>query len=111
MPLWTKKVRSRRSALLRFLLTETIAAVDGAIFAGLERNLAGSAACGAHSVEHLPVTATAVTLAGIAAGLATLRLIGKALLSKKLLLSGSESELLAAIFADDDFVLEHVLPL
>lgn len=96
-----------------YLLTETIAAVDGAITAGLERNLARLAALGANGIEHLTaaaaISATNIALASITAALATLRLIGKALLCKKLLFAGSESELLAAIFTSDLFVLEHVV--
>lgn len=98
------------------LSTETIAAVNGAVIAGLERNLAGFAAIGANGVVHLTVTATATTgagspLAGVTARFAALGLIVEALLSKELLLSGCESELLSAILADDCLVLEHVIPL
>lgn len=96
------------------LLTETIAAVNGAVTAGLERNLAGLSALGANGIEHLTaaaatVSTTHITLAGVTAALATLRLVGKALLCKKLLLAGSESKLLAAILASDLLVLEHVV--
>ena len=83
-------------------------------YTGLERNVAGTAAGSAYSVKHLALAALAVvgsTFAGIAAGFAALRLIGEALFSKKLLLVGGEGEFLSAIFADDRFVLEHVVPL
>ena len=68
----------------------------------------------AYSVKHLARAALAVvgsTFAGIAAGFAALRLIGEAFFSKKLLLVGGEGEFLSAIFADDRFVLAHVVPL
>ena len=96
------------------LFTEAIAAVDRTVCTGLERNFAGTASGSAYSVKHLALAALAVvgsTFAGIAAGFAALRLIGEALFSKKLLLVGGEGEFLSAIFADDRFVLEHVVPL
>ncbi|CAB1249880.1 protein of unknown function [Ruminococcaceae bacterium BL-4] len=42
---------------------------------------------------------------------ATLGLISKAFLSKKLLLSSSKGEILTAILADEGFVLIHIIPL
>ena len=95
-------------------LSEALAAVDRTVCTGLERNFAGTAAGSAYSVKHLALAALAVvgsTFAGITAGFAALRLIGEALFSKKLLLVGGEGEFLSAIFADDRFVLEHVVPL
>ena len=111
--------RPERRALFREgfrseLFTEAIAAVDRTVCTGLERNFAGTAAGSAYSVKHLALAALAVvgsTFAGITAGFAALRLIGEALFSKKLLLVGGEGEFLSAIFADDRFVLEHVVPL
>ena len=95
-------------------IAEAIAAINGAVITRLERNFAGSAAFGAHGVEHLAlatVTATSVSLTGITAGFAALRLIGEALFSEKLLLTRSEGEFLAAVFADDCLVLIHEIPL
>ena len=88
------------------LFTEAIAAVDRTVCTGLERNFAGTAAGSAYSVKHLALAALAVVGSTFA-----LRLIGEALFSKKLLLVGGEGEFLSAIFADDRFVLEHVVPL
>lgn len=110
-----KKPHPERDAASNcYLSTEAIAAVDRTVVARLERNFARLATFGAHSVEHFAgtaVTTTGITLAGVAAGLAALRLIGETLFSEKLLLAGGECELLPAIFADDNFVLEHVIPL
>jgi len=91
------------------LLSEAIAAVDGTIAARFEGNLAGTAATGADCVEHLAGFAAAgILLTGGAARLATLRLVGETLLGVEFLLAGSEGEVLAAVFADQSFVAEHV---
>jgi hypothetical protein len=90
---------------------EAIAAINGTVGAGLKRNLAGLAASGANCVVHLTAAAVTVLLPRVPAGLAALRLVGEALLRVKLLLAGSESEFLAAILADDDFVVVHEIPL
>ena len=115
MPCEARKTKTRPEGRVSCkLFTEAIAAVDRTVCAGLERNFAGTAAGSADSVKHLALAALAVvgsTFAGIAAGFAALRLIGEALFSKKLLLVGGEGEFLSAIFADDRFVLEHVVPL
>lgn len=109
-------MRPRRGAHEREnLSTETIAAVDGTVTARLKRNLAGLPAFRTDGIEHstgAAATAVAgVALTGIAAGLTTLGLIGKALLCEELLLTGSKGELLTAILAGDSFVLKHVIPL
>lgn len=96
------------------LFTEAIAAVDGTVVTGLERNLAGLAALAANRVEHLPVTAAAtgrISLASVAASLAALGLVAEALLGEELLLLNCESELLTAVLAYDCFVLKHGIPL
>ena len=106
-------MRPRRDAQERDdLSAETIAAVDGAVAGGLERHTAGLATLGAHGVKHFAGAAaiTGAALLGVAAGLAALGLIGKALLGEKLLLAGSEGELVPAILADDGLVLKHVIP-
>ena len=92
------------------LSSEAVAAINRAIITGFERNLAGIAALCANCTVHLTGAAIAtrvVAFACIATGLATLGFIRKALLCKKLLLAGGESELLSAIFADDGFVVKH----
>ena len=72
-------------------LAEALAAIDGAVIAGLEGNLAGLAALGAHGVEHLTAFAGGLAtalLTGVTAGLAALGLILEAVLSVELLLAG-----------------------
>ena len=91
-------------------LTETFAAVDGAIVAGLERNLAGLTAGGANSVVHLTAGAAGL-LASVAACLAAQGLIGETLLRVKFLFTGGEDELLTAVFADECLVVVHEIPL
>lgn len=77
----------------------------------LERNLAGISALGASSVIHLTCTALATLgLAVLTASLASLGLIGKALLDIKFLLTCSKGEFLSAIFADQSFVAVHRKP-
>jgi len=93
---------------------EAIAAIDGTISARLEGNLAGLAAGSANGVIHLTAAAIAAAgalLARVAARLAALRLVGKALLSVKLLLTGSKNEFFAAILADECLVVVHPIPL
>lgn len=94
---------------------EAIAAIDRAVVARLERNLAVFSACGADSVKHLTVRTTSaavrVVLACITAGLATLGLVIETLFCVELLLSGGECELLSTVLAYDSFVLEHEIPL
>ncbi len=107
-------MRPKRGAYGRNrLFTKTIAAIDGAVSSGLEGYAATLAALGTHGVKHRTLTAAAarVTLAGIAAGFTTLGFIGKAFFCEKFLLAGSKGEFLAAILADDGFVLKHEIPL
>ena len=87
-------------AIFRLLSSEAVAAVDGAIVAGLKGDLAGLAALGADSVEHGAGGGAGLTLAGIAAALAALGFVGEAFFSIELLLTGGEHELLAALFAN-----------
>jgi len=93
------------------LSTETIAAINGAVATRLEGNLTRLSALRAYGIEHGTRTAaiTGVALAGATAALATLGLVIKAFFCEKLLLAGSKGELLAAILADDGFVLKHVI--
>ena len=79
---------------------------------GLERNLTFLAAACTYCIIHLALSCAPVCcLARIAARLAALRLIGKALLSVKFLLTGSEGEFLSAILADQSLVVVHEIPL
>lgn len=94
------------------LSAEAIAAIDGTVVARLEGNFAGGAAGCANGIVHGAILSTGgIALSGVAAGLTALGFVGETLLGVKLLLSSSEGELLAAIFADDNFVLEHEIPL
>jgi len=84
-------------------ICKAIAAINRAIFTGLERNLAGFSTFCADSVEHFTAAAIVTAsggLTGIAAGLATLRFIGKTFGSVKFLLAGGELEFSAAFFAN-----------
>jgi hypothetical protein len=90
------------------LIAEAIAAINGAVIMGLERNLAGIAALGANGFEHL--TCAALSTLGLAvctASLTSLRLVGETLLCVKFLLAGSKGEFLSAIFADQSLVAIH----
>ena len=79
---------------------KAIAAVDGTVAAGLERNLAFLAALGADCIVHHALGTSSDTLAGCTAGSAALRLVLEAALCVELLLTGGEDELLAAILAN-----------
>jgi len=79
---------------------EAIAAVDGAVAAGLERNLAFLAALGAGCIIHGALGAGSLTLAGSTAGLAALGLILEAALCVEFLFTSGEDELLTAILAN-----------
>ena len=79
-------------------LGEALAAEHGTVGLGLEGNLCLAAAACAGGSEELTGT-TGVVLASIAAGLAALGLVLEATLSVELLLTGSENEFVAALFA------------
>jgi hypothetical protein len=87
---------------LSSVVCKAIAAVYRAIFPGLERNFARSAARSANRIEHFTFTGgfTSGVLACIPARLTALRLICKAFLSKKFLLAGSEYKFGSAVFAN-----------
>ena len=80
-------------------LSEALAAENGTVGLGLEGNLCLAAATCAGSCEELTGT-TGSILASIAAGLAALGLVLEATLSVELLLTGSENEFVAALFAN-----------
>ena len=79
-------------------LSEALAAEHGKVGLGLEGNLSLTTAAGASSGEEL-TGATSVVLASVTAGLAALGLILEAALCVELLLTGSENEFVAALFA------------
>ncbi len=87
----------RRSGLLSHL-GKALAAVDGTVGLGLERNLGFAAAGSANSGKELTRAAGGV-LASVTAGLAALGLILEAALSVELLLASGKNELFAALFA------------
>jgi len=91
-------------------LSETSAAVNGAVFAGLEGNLRCRSALGADGVELLALSAAGV-LPLVAASLATLGFIGETLFGIELLLARCESEFAVAILANECSVFEHVFDL
>ena len=79
-------------------LCKALAAINRTVLTGTEGNLRLFAAVGANGGEHLTV-GSLVLLAGVAAGLAALGLIGKTALGIELLLTGGEHELIATFFA------------
>ena len=89
-----------------FSLCKAIAAINRAIFGGLEGNLAFRTAIGTNSVIK-SFRAFGSGFARIPAGFASLRLILEALFRIKFLLAGSEHELVAAIFTDQFLVFVH----
>ena len=88
-------------------LSEALAAIHGTVRLGLEGNLGLAAAGSAGSGEELAGSAGSV-LAGVTAGLAALGLILEAALGVEFLLTSGKDELLAALFALERLVLEHV---
>jgi hypothetical protein len=80
-------------------LSEALAAEYGTVGLGLEGNLCLAAATGAGSSEELTGTTSSV-LASVTAGLAALGLVLEATLSVEFLLTGSENEFVAALFAN-----------
>ena len=91
--------------------SEASAAEHGTILTGLEGNLGGLTAFGAHSVEHLAGSAGSGTgsLASHTAVTATGGLILEALLGVERLFTGREDELIAAVFAYQRLVFVHGL--
>ena len=91
--------------------SEASAAEHGTILTGLEGNLGGLTAFGAHSVEHLAGSAGSGTgrLASHTAVTAAGGLILEALLGVERLFTGRENELIAAVFAYQRLVFVHGL--
>ena len=92
------KIILNQSGLFFLHLSEALAAVNGTVISGSERNLCYTAAGSTGSLEHFSFTLSAV-LACVAAALASLRLVLKALFSVKFLFACREYELFAALFA------------
>jgi len=90
---------------------EAGAAVDRPVVPRLERNTGRCAACCAHGIVHLALTAFGALAAGgllcVTAGLAALGLVLEALLCIELLFSGGENEFHATVTAYENFVFEH----
>ena len=89
------------------MLLEALAAVNGSVIAGLERNLCGLSTFRTNRIKHLTLAAT-LTLASITASLAANGFILESFFRIELLLSCGKDELRATIFAHQHFVFEHV---
>ena len=89
------------------MVLEAVAAIDGTVVSGLERDLGWRPAFRADRVEHLAIIAARGLAAG-AAVFAADRLILEPFLRVKLLLAGRKDEFLTAILAYQCFVLEHL---
>lgn len=83
---------------------EALAAVNGSVAAGLERELSLAAALRADSDKVLTLASLSV-LSLVAASLAALRLVLEALFSIELLLASRKDEFLSAISACEGYVL------
>ena len=100
------KPRRLLPALLRCMelalgthLSEALAAENGTVGLGLEGHLGLTAATGASSSEEL-TGATGAVLASVTASLAALGLVLEATLCVEFLLTSSENEFVAALFAN-----------
>ena len=89
------------------MLGEAGRAVDGLVVPGQEGHLGGRTAFRAHSVMHLAVLVARSVLAVVPALPAADGFILETLFGVEFLLTGGESELTAAIPADQYFVFEH----
>ena len=98
--------RNKGNALALVVL-EAVAAVDGTVVSGLERDLGWRPALRADRIEHLAIAAARGLSAGSAVFAAD-RLILEPFLRVKLLLAGRKDEFLTAILAYQCFVLEHL---
>lgn len=87
---------------------KTIAAIDRTVGSGLERNCAIFAARCANGIIHFALSpATPAVFAGITAVFASLGLVIETLLLIEILFTRSEYKFLAAILANDRFVLKN----
>lgn len=89
------------------MLLEALAAINGSVIAGLERNLCGLSTFRTNRIKHLTLAATLI-LAGSTASLAANGFILESFFRIELLLSCGKDELRATIFAHQHFVFEHV---
>ncbi len=95
------------SVLLSAHRVEALTAVHGPIAPGLEGHLGELAAVGAGHFIHLTGAVAVLITAGSAAGGAAGGLIHKALLGEERLLRSGEHEFLAAVTANERFILIH----
>ena len=95
-----------RTLITDLLSSETVATINWTVITGLEGHLAVASAIGTGGIEHFSFNAR-IAFSCIAAGLTALRLIGKALFCKKLLLVCGKSKFYATVFAHDCLVLIH----
>ena len=100
------RVEESKSSAFASHAGEALAAVNGAILAGLEGNLRFLPAIRADSRMHLALRLRGV-FAGVAAVLAALRLIHKAFFRIEFLLTGGEHEFRATFLADQSLVFVH----
>ena len=89
-------------------LCKALAAIYRTVFTRPERHFSFFSAACAYGCEHLAFRLRSV-LASIAAGLASLRLVYKALGCVKFLLTGGENEFSAAFLACECFVFVHLI--
>ena len=89
----------------RLSLGEAFAAVHRTVAAGLEGDLGLLAAFRTDSGIHFATDAA--ILAGVTAGLASLRLVGETFFSVEFLFAGSKGEFGAAFFAGESLVFVH----
>ena len=97
----------RYDFLLAAHIGKALAAINRTVLTGLERHSGLLAAIRANRRIHFTFPSGGV-LAGVAAGLAALGFIHKALRRVKLLLPGCEYKFLAAFLTDESLVLVHV---
>ena len=89
------------------MLLKALAAVNGPVIAGLERNLCGLSTIRANCVKHFTLPATLI-FAGSTASFAAYGFILESFFRVELLLARGKDELRATIFAHQHFVFEHV---
>ena len=89
------------------MLLKALAAVNGSVIAGLERNLRGFSTFRANCIKHFTLAATLI-LAGSTAGFAAYGFVLESFFRVELLFTGGKDELRTAILAHQHFVFEHV---
>ena len=91
------------------MLREALAAIDGTVALGNERNSGGFAALGANGLILLTGSGSTGGLAGVTALLAAGGLVLETLFSVEFLFAGGEHEFGATVAARERFVLIHGL--